>query len=106
MQHEKNLVALIKQLRVQHGSPNAKFITASLRQTVQGATDGGGLILDAMENVANPSTRNSRATWVCTHLLENTPGSSGGHHSGDALTYMNVGHAMGEAMVKMLEDSE
>ena len=36
-----------------YGSPNAKFVTASLGQTVQGAKDGGGLILDAMEAVAN-----------------------------------------------------
>ena len=52
-QYEQNLVALIKTLRVQYGSPNAKFVTASLGQTAQGATDGGGLILDAMENVAD-----------------------------------------------------
>ena len=51
--YEQNLVQLIKKLRVQYSSPNAKFVTASLGQTVQGATDGGGLILDAMEAVAN-----------------------------------------------------
>ena len=88
-QYEQNLVALIKQLRVQYNAPKAKFVTASLGQsgkktpaicyesqvrhsshiaglscsdccvlcslsrTVMGATDGGGLILDAMMNVAN-----------------------------------------------------
>jgi hypothetical protein len=108
-QYEKNLVSLIKQLRVQYNSPNAKFVTASLGQTAQGATDGGGLILDAMENVANPAKYpefKGNVAAVYTHPLENTPGSSGGHYGDDALTYMNVGQAMGEAMVKLLGGSE
>lgn len=105
-QYEKNLVALIKQLRVQYGSPNAPFVTASLGQTAQGATDGGGLILDAMEAVANATKYPEFAgnvAAVYTHPLCNTPGSSGGHYGHDALTYMNVGQAMGDAMVKMLK---
>ena len=83
----------------------AQFVTASLGQTKQGATDGGGLILDAMENVANgdkyPEFKGNVAA-VYTHPLENTPGSSGAHYSDDAITYMNIGEAMGKAMVKML----
>ena len=51
--YEQNLVTLIKQLRLQFHAPDAKFVAASLGQTVQGATDGGGLILDAIEAVAN-----------------------------------------------------
>ena len=51
--YEENLVNLIKQLRLQFGAPKAKFVTASLGQTARGATDGGGLILDAMEAVAS-----------------------------------------------------
>ena len=104
-QYEKNLVRLIKQLRVQYGSPNAKFVTASLGQTAQGATDGGGLILDAMENVANPAKYpefKGNVAAVYTHPLEHTPGSSGGHYGKDAETYMNVGEAMGKAMVRLL----
>jgi len=107
--YEANLVQLIKQLRLQYNSPNAKFVTASLGQTVQGAKDGGGLILDAMENVANatkyPEFKGSVAA-VYTHPLEHSPGSSGGHYGGDAQTYMNVGQAMGAAMVNLLKGSE
>ena len=40
---------------------------------------------------------------VYTHPLSEG-GSSGGHYSGNAETYMNVGEAMGAAMVKLLED--
>ena len=71
-----------------------------------GATDGGGLILEAMLNVANatkfPEFKGNVAA-VYTHPLEHTPGSSGSHYGGDAQTYMNVGEAMGTAMAKMLK---
>jgi hypothetical protein len=53
--YEHNLVSLIKTLRAQFKAPTAKFVAASLGQTVQGATDGGGLILDAMEAVDGKS---------------------------------------------------
>jgi hypothetical protein len=84
--YEANLVQLIKQLRLQYNSPNAKFVAASLGQTVQGAKDGGGLILDAMENVANaskyPEFKDTVAA-VYTHPLMHTPSSSGSHYGGD-----------------------
>jgi hypothetical protein len=103
--YELNLANLIRKLRIQFGSPNAKFVTASLGQTVKGATDGGGLILDAMEAVADPTKYpefKGSVAAVYTHPLLNTPGSSGAHYGGDAETYMNVGTAMGEAMVSLL----
>ena len=113
--YEKNLVALIKQLRVQYNAPKAKFVTASLGQTVKRAAAedgdaraqrpmGDGLILQAMLNVANATKYPEFAgnvAAVYTHPLENTPGSSGGHYGHDAITYMNVGVAMGEEMAKM-----
>jgi len=87
-------------------APNAKFVTASLGQTAMGATNGAGLILDAMLNVANstkyPEFKDNVAA-VYTHPLEHTPGSSGSHYGDDAQTYMNVGEAMGKAMVKLLK---
>jgi len=105
-EYETNLVALIKALRVQYSSPNAKFVTATLGQTVKGDTSGGGLILDAMENVADatkyPDFKGNVAA-VYTHPLMHSPGSSGGHYGKDANSYMNVGQAMGEAMVGLLK---
>jgi len=107
--YEDNLVRLIKQLRIQYGVPNAKFVTASLGQTVKGSTGGDGLILDAMLNVANatkyPEFKGNVAT-VYSHPYS-MGGSSGGHYGKDAETYMNVGQAMGKAMVGLLaEDSK
>ena len=50
-----------------------------------------------------PDFKGNVAT-VYTHPLENSPGSSGGHYGGDALTYMNVGEMMGKAMVMLLKE--
>ena len=105
--YEKNLVHLIKQLRKDFNAPNAKFVCASLGQTQKGATDGGGKILDAMlavdgESGKYPEFKGNVAT-VYTHPLSKG-GSSGGHYGGNAETYMNVGEAMGKAMVEMLEE--
>jgi len=104
--YEKNLVHLIKQLRKDFNAPNAKFVSASLGQTKKGATDGGGKILDAMLAVDGKSGKypefKGNVATVYTHPLSKG-GSSGGHYSGNAETYMNVGEAMGKAMVELLE---
>lgn len=103
--YEKNLVQLVTELRTQFKAPNAKFVTASLGQTVMGSTDGGGLILDAMLDVANatlyPQYKGNVAA-VYTHPLS-MGSSSGAHYGGNAETYMNIGEAMGEAMVTLLK---
>ena len=103
--YEKNLVHLIKQLRKDFNAPNAKFVCASLGQTEKGATDGGGKILDAMLAVDGKSGKypefKGNVATVYTHPLSKG-GSSGGHYGGNAETYMNVGEAMGKAMVELL----
>jgi hypothetical protein len=104
--YEQNLVHLINQLRIEFEAPKAKFVCASLGQSKKGATDGGGRILDAMlavdgESGKYPEFKGNVAT-VYTHPLSKG-GSSGGHYGGNAETYMNVGEAMGKAMVKLLE---
>ena len=104
--YEKNLVNLIKSLRKDFNAPNAKFVTASLGQTKKGASDGGGKILDAMLAVDGESGKypefKGNVAAVYTHPLSKG-GSSGGHYSGNAETYMNVGEAMGAAMSKLLQ---
>lgn len=104
--YEKNLVHLVGQLRKDFGAPEAKFVCASLGQTEKGATDGGGRILDAMLAVDGNSGKypdfRGNVAAVYTHPLSRG-GSSGGHYDGNAETYMNVGEAMGRAMVKLLD---
>jgi len=103
--YEYNLVRMIKQLRKEFNAPNAKFVTASLGQTEKGATDGGGKILDAMLAVDGKSGKYpefaGNVAAVYTHPLSKG-GESGGHYNHNAETYMNVGEAMGAAMVELL----
>ena len=104
--YEQNLVHLINQLRIEFEAPKAKFVCASLGQTEKGATDGGGKILDAMLAVDGESGKypqfKGNVAAVYTQPLSKG-GNSGGHYNGNAETYMNVGEAMGKAMVKLLE---
>ena len=102
--YEKNLAHLIKTLRKDFNAPKAKFVCASLGQTKKGATDGGGKILDAMLAVDGKTGKyaefKGNVASVYTYPLSKG-GSSGGHYSGNAETYMNVGEAMGKAMVEL-----
>lgn len=106
--YELNLVHLIKQLRQDFTAPEARFVCASLGQTEKGATDGGGKILDAMLAVDGDSGKypefKGNVAAVYTHPLSQG-GSSGSHYNGNAETYMNVGEAMGRAMVKLLKSA-
>lgn len=106
MRYEQNLVKLIKTLRKDFNAPNAKFVTASLGQTVKGDTDDGGKILDAMLAVDGKSGKYpefaGNVAAVYTHPLSKGS-SSGSHYGGNAETYMNVGEGMGTAMVELLK---
>jgi len=102
--YEHNLTQLIQQLRVDFNAPNAKFVCATLGQTEHGATGNEGLILEAQLAVSNaerhPEFVGNVAT-VYSHPLS-MGGASNGHYGGDARTYMNIGQAMGAAMVELL----
>ena len=104
--YEKNLVHLIKQLRKDFNAPDAKFVCASLGQTEKGDTDNGGKILEAIFAVDGKSGKypefKGNVASIYTHPLSKG-GGSGGHYNGNAETYMNVGEAMGKAMVELLK---
>ena len=81
-------------------------VCATLGQTEKGATDNGGKLLDAMfaidgESGKYPEFKSNTAT-VYSHPLSKGS-SSGGHYGGNGETYMNIGEAMGQAMVKLLQ---
>ena len=105
--YERNLVALIRQLRKDFDCPKAKFVCASLGQTEKGAQDNGGKILDAMFAVDGKSGKypefKGDVAAVYSHPLSKG-GNSGSHYGGNAETYMNVGEAMGQAMVELLKN--
>jgi len=102
--YEQNLVKLINALREEFDAPNAKFVCATLGQTKQGAGGNDGRVLDAKFAVADatkyPEFKGNVATVYSNPLSKG--GSSGGHYGNNAETYMNVGVAMGEAMVELL----
>ena len=104
--YETNLVRLITRLRKEFDAPEAKFVCATLGQTEKGASGNGGKVLEAMLAVDGeagkyPEFEGNVAT-VYTHPLSRG-GSSGGHYGGNAETYMNVGEAMGKAMVGLID---
>ena len=105
--YEQNLVYLIGQLRKDFDAPNAKFVCATLGQSEKGVAAGNdGLILNAQLAVDGatgkyPQFKGNVAT-VYSHPLSKG-GASNSHYNGNAETYMNVGEAMGRAMVELLK---
>ena len=102
--YEENLVRLIGELRREFDAPDAPFVLATLGQTEKGAAGNEGLILDAMlavdgDHGRHPAFKDTVAT-VYTHPLSRG-GASNSHYDGHAETYMNVGEAMGRAMVDL-----
>ena len=102
----ENLVRLVAALRKEFDAPDAKFVCATLGQTEAGAAKGNEkAILEGMMALSderqNPALKGSVAT-VYTHPLS-MGSASNAHYGGNAKTYMNVGLAMGDAMVKLLQ---
>jgi hypothetical protein len=99
----RNLVNLVKALRKDFDAPKAKFVCATLGQTNKDSAKGNEkLILDGMFALEkNPEFAGDVAT-VYSHPLSKG-GASNSHYNGNAETYMNVGEAMGKAMVELLK---
>jgi hypothetical protein len=103
--YERNLVRLIQQLRTEFNAPKAKFVLATLGQTdIKKAEGSEKMILDAMLAVDGNSGQYpdfvGNVSTVYSHPLSKG-GASNSHYNGNAETYMNVGEAMGKAMVEL-----
>jgi hypothetical protein len=103
--YEANLVRFIQQVRKDFDAPNAKFVLATLGEATKGAAGNGGKILEAQLAVDGgsgkyPEFKGNVAT-VYAHPLSKG-GSGNSHYNGNAETYMEVGNAMGQAMVQLL----
>ncbi len=106
LRYEKNLVHFIKTLRKDFDAPNAKFVLATMGESVKGGTGLGNQILEAhlaVDGTAGkyPEFKGNVAT-IYTHPMAQG-GSGNGHYGGKAEVYMDVGEAMGKAMVELLK---
>ena len=101
--YEQNLVAFIKALRKDFNAPNAKFVLATMGEATKGSGNKvmeGQLAVDGKEG-KHPEFKGNVATVYSNPL--SLGGSGNGHYGGNAETYMNVGEAMGQAMVDLLK---
>ena len=97
----KNLKQLFKALRKEFNAPKAKMVVATLGQTNKEKASGNEkLIIDGMFAFGDSHKR--EAAVVYTNPIS-MGSSSNAHYGGNAKTYMNVGLAMGEAMVKLIK---
>jgi hypothetical protein len=104
--YEQNLVHLIKTLRKEFNAPKAKFVCATLGQTAKGAEGTEGQILEAQlavddKNGKYPEFKGNVATVYSKPLCHG--GASNSHYGGNVETYMDIGEAMGRAMVELIE---
>lgn len=107
--YEKNLVAFIKALRKEFNAPNAKFVCGTLGEAVKGSTGPGGDVLNghlAVDGTTGkyPEFKGNVATIYTNPMAQG--GSGNGHYGGKAEVYMDVGEAMGQAMVELLKGAK
>lgn len=103
--YEKNLVAFIKALRKDFNAPDAKFVLATMGEATKERTDTTGKVLEAHLAVSDPTKhpefKGTVATVYSNPMAQG--GSGNGHYNGNAEVYMDVGEAMGKAMVELLK---
>jgi hypothetical protein len=106
--YEQNLVRFIKQLRKDFDAPNAKFVLATLGEATKGIGGNEGNVLEAQlavdgNNGKYPEFKGNVATVYSNPMAQG--GSGNGHYGGKAEVYMDVGEAMGRAMVELIGTS-
>ena len=92
-------------LRKEFNAPAAKFVCATLGEAVKGSNGPTGLVLQAHLAVDGNSGKypefEGNVATIYTHPMAQG-GSGNGHYGGKAEVYMDVGEAMGQAMVELL----
>ena len=107
--YEENLVRFIRELRKEFNAPRAPFVLATLGEAEKGVEGPAGEVLNAHLAVDGKSGKYpefaGNVTTIYTHPLAQG-GSGNGHYGGKAEVYMDVGEAMGRAMVELLQPSQ
>lgn len=102
--YELNLAKLITQLRREFNASNAKFVCATLGQTEKDSASGTEKdIIEAQFAISDPDRHPEFKGTVATVYSYplSRGGASNSHYGGNAETYMNVGEAMGKAMLEL-----
>ncbi len=104
--YEQNLVQFIKSLRKDFNAPNAKFVLGTLGEATKGSGGNGGMVLNGQLAVDGnsgkyPEFKGNVATIYTNPMAQGGGGNS--HYGGKAEVYMDVGEAMGQAMVELLK---
>jgi hypothetical protein len=107
--YEENLVRFIKAVRKEFSAPDAKFVLGTIGESVKGSGGNGGKVLEghlAVDGTSGkyPEFKGNVAT-IYTHPMAQG-GSGNGHYGGKAEVYMDVGEAMGQAMVELLSHNK
>lgn len=101
--YEQNLVNFIKSVRKDFNAPNAKFVLATMGEAVK---DSGNKVMEGQLAVDGTSGKypefKGNVATVYTHDMAQGGGGNG-HYGGNAEVYMDVGEAMGQAMVDLLK---
>jgi hypothetical protein len=104
--YEQNLVRFIRSVREEFNAPGAPFVLATMGESVKGGQGNGALVLDAQLAVDGSSGKypgfKGNVATIYTHPMAQG-GSGNGHYGGKAEVYMDVGEAMGQAMVELLK---
>ncbi len=103
--YEQNLVHFIKSVRKEFDAPGAPFVLATMGESVKGGTGSGALVLNAHLAVDGttgkyPEFKGNVATIYTNPMAQG--GSGNAHYGGKAEVYMDVGEAMGKAMVELM----
>ena len=115
--YEENLVNFIKQVRKDFNAPNAKFVLATLGECIKGMSVSqtqsvtsnrahvlnGHLAVDG-ESGKYPEFKNNVATIYTHPLAQGGEGSA--HYGKNSKVYMDVGLAMGDAMLTLLKGDQ
>jgi hypothetical protein len=104
--YEENLVKVIQSLRKDFNAPNAKFVIATLGEATKGCGGNTETVMNAHLAVDGktgkyPEFKGNVAT-VYSHDMA-LGGSGRGHCGGNTKVYMDLGDAMGKAMIRVAE---
>ena len=107
IRYKQNLIQLIRKLREEFSSPEAKFVLATLGQTSKDSDNSkpnnDRLIFDAQMEVPKLSEFVGNVACVYSNPFCHG-GASNSHYNHNAETYMDVGLEMGRVMVSLLDD--